>query len=43
MRTMEKFHAAIPDSVKKDIFDNMTWSDGYIRVNVCTVAFGYES
>jgi hypothetical protein len=34
------FHAGTPDSAKKLILEDIAKSDGFIRVLVCTVAFG---
>lgn len=39
-RMMEMFHAGTPESVKKHILENMTQSNGHIRIIACTVAFG---
>ena len=34
------YHAGSPDTVKKHILENMTNSEGHIRVLLSTIAFG---
>ena len=39
-RIVEMYHAGSPDTVKKHILENMTNSEGHIRVLLSTIAFG---
>ena len=37
---VEMYHAGTPDSVKNHILSDITSADGYIRILICTIAFG---
>ena len=39
-RVVEMYHAGSPDTVKKHILENITNSEGHIRVLVSTISFG---
>ena len=40
MRLVEMFHAGTPENVKHHILEQLTNTNGHIRVLVCTIAFG---
>ena len=39
-RVVEMFHAGSPQSVKDHVLKHMTIADSYLRVAICTIAFG---